>query len=581
LSDRNDKVNVFVLIMLLLSLVSLFIENGLIQTRVTRLFTNTLDYVVYLMFLLDVVTAIAKSKHKISYVRRNVFDVCFLVVFSALFIYTKYTGFLSDSRRAQSISTYLIILRNVFVFVKTFDRVRKLHAFVSRIARHPAQTMLFGFLSVIVVGSLLLMTTFSSVGGKRIGFVDSLFTATSAVCVTGLIVVDTATRFTLFGEIVILCLIQIGGLGIMILSFFTLFLFGKKATVQGQFLMSYMLDEKDMTALSGTVKSIVLMTFSLEFAGFLLLTVVFGFRFGYGLNTLFLSLFHSVSAFCNAGFSLFSDNLAGFTGDMPLNFTVTLLIILGGIGFPVINNLFASGKKMMTRFITGKRERILPLSLNTKVVLLMSGALVLSGLLLTYALEHGNALIRYDMKTQYLTSFFQSVTLRTAGFNTIDFTRLNRSTYLLMALFMFIGGASGSTAGGVKVNTIAIVGGYVRSIVRNRDEVTIFDQSIAGDTINKALFILLLYTAVIFTGTLLLTIIERFEPVSIFFEVVSAMGTVGLSAGITSSLSAAGKVIIVALMFIGRVGPLTVIASLARKKKGYPMSYPQGNIAIG
>jgi trk system potassium uptake protein TrkH len=185
------------------------------------------------------------------------------------------------------------------------------------------------------------------------------------------------------------------------------------------------------------------------------------------------------------------------------------------------------------------------------------------------------------MRTQYLSAFFQSVTLRTAGFNTIDITSLNRFTYLFMILFMFIGGASGSTAGGVKVNTIAVIGGYVNGIIKNRDEITIFNHSIESDLINRAFFILFLYVIIIFTGALILTMTEQFESILILFEVVSAIGTVGLSAGITSNLTITGKFAIILLMFIGRVGPLTVFIALSQRKKKYPVIHPTGHIAIG
>jgi trk system potassium uptake protein TrkH len=342
-----------------------------------------------------------------------------------------------------------------------------------------------------------------------------------------------------------------------------------------------MLDERDMTTLYGSVKNIIRTTFFIELGGFLLLVIPMINALGMRFEALFSTFFHSVSAFCNAGFSLFTENLVRFTSNIPVNLTVVSLIILGGLGFSVISNLFLTGKKVIGRVFSGRRERIPPLSLNTKAVLLATAILVLSGTLLIYAFEHGNTLISYPLGTQYLVSFFQSVTLRTAGFNTLNFTLLNRFTYLLMMLYMFIGGASGSTAGGVKVNTIALIGGYVKATVRNREEVTLFNQSISPDTINKAFFIIFLYTALLFLGTIVMTITERLDTVSILFEVVSAMGTVGLSAGITSSLSIAGKAVIILLMFIGRVGPLTIFASLSQRKKRYPVAYPQGHIAIG
>jgi trk system potassium uptake protein TrkH len=435
--------------------------------------------------------------------------------------------------------------------------------------------------AVIVGGTLLLMMTFSTADRTRLGFVDALFTATSAVCVTGLIVVDTATRFSIIGKAVILLLIQIGGLGIMVLSYFMLFLFRRRLSLERTLIASFMLEEEDMTTLYGALRNILRTTFIIEFVGFLLLLIPFSGIFELGLEAVSIALFHSVSAFCNAGFSLFSDNLSAFSADLIVNTVIASLIILGGLGFSVLLNLYQVAGDRLYRLFGGREKRRRHFTLNSRAVLTVSGTLVLSGILIIYACEHGNTLIVMNLGTQYLAAFFQSVTLRTAGFNTIDIGSLNRYTYLFMILFMFIGGASGSTAGGVKVNTVAVIGGYMKGIIRNRDEITLFDHAIEGDLINRAFFILCLYVAFTFLGTVLLSMTEEFESVHILFEVVSALGTVGLSAGITPGLSVTGKLVITALMFIGRVGPLTIFVALSQRKKRYPVIHPTGHIAIG
>jgi trk system potassium uptake protein TrkH len=271
----------------------------------------------------------------------------------------------------------------------------------------------------------------------------------------------------------------------------------------------------------------------------------------------------------------------GYNEDVILNLSIASLIILGGLGFAVLSNLASILKGFFNQTFFRKIGYYNRPSLNTRIVLITSCILIFSGMLIIYALEHGNSLLRYDLGTQYIASFFQSVTLRTAGFNTIDFSTLNRFTYLLMILFMFIGGASGSTAGGIKVNTLALIGGYFHSLLKNKEDVTLYNHSISNDLINRAFFITFLYIIIIFLATLILSMTEASDVLSILFEVVSAIGTVGLSTGITQNLTTGGKLAVVILMFIGRVGPLTVVVSLAQRKKSRPITYPQGNIIIG
>ncbi len=367
----------------------------------------------------------------------------------------------------------------------------------------------------------------------------------------------------------------------MILSFFMLFIFGRRVSVERKFAMSYLLNEQDMTILYGSIKSIIMTTFFIEMAGVLLLFFAFGRIFGVTLNSLSLAVFHAVSAFCNAGFSLFSDSLSGYTSDILMNMTIAFLIILGGISFSVLSNVINVSLYRLGKHFRRRPRRIKHLSLNSKVVLIVSIILVFSGTLIIYTFEHENNLLEYGIGTQYLAAFFQSVTLRTAGFNTINFKSLNRSSYLLMILFMFIGGASGSTAGGVKVNTVGLISGYVKSIVKESDDVILFNQSVPKEQINRAFFIIFLYVALIFISTMILTITENFATVPILFEVVSAIGTVGLSTGLTPYLTTGGKIAIILLMFIGRVGPLTVVVSLQGRRKVLPVIYPKGTVAIG
>ena len=581
MKNGRERANLLIAVVLLLGIVSLFIEFSRLQSTSVRYITNTIDYIILLLFIIEIVSGIVRTQRKIDYFREHIPEIVFLCVFFLLFMFSKYMGYVMKVREVASMGKYVIILRNVFILVKIGGRIRSINSLLKRIATHPAQAVLFSFVAVIIVGTLLIMLPYSTVDKKGLGLVNALFTATSAVCVTGLIVVDTATRFSILGKSVILLLIQIGGLGIMVLSYFMMSLFKRKLTLERTLIASYMLDESDLTSLHGDLRSIISSTLIIEFIGFLLLIVAFARIFSFHRTAVYVSLFHAVSAFCNAGFSLFSDNLEAFNGNLLVNFIIAMLIILGGFGFSVLQNIYKVIGDRFQRLLGNREKRRLSFTLNSKVVLLVSGLLIVSGMLMIYAFEHNNSILSLPLQTQYMTAFFQSVTLRTAGFNTINFTSLHRFTYLLMILFMFVGGASGSTAGGVKVNTIAVIGGYVNGIITNREEVTVFNHSIAGDLINRAFFILLLYAILIFTGTLILTMTEQFESMQILFEVVSAIGTVGLSTGITSSLTTTGKLIIIVLMFIGRVGPLTIFIALSQRKKRYPVTHPTGHIAIG
>jgi trk system potassium uptake protein TrkH len=575
------KINWLVLITLLLSIVSLIVEQADIQTRFSAIFTHTLDFTILFLFLAEVIVDFVRSTDKRHFFKRQLFEVLFLVFFAALFAYNKFLLFSRESSLYGNLPGKIIIVRNIFVLLKVFGRIRKLSAFVRSLTAHPARTVILSFVLVIVTGTILLMLPFTTPDGAGLSFVDSLFTATSAVCVTGLIVVDTATAFSIWGKIIILLLIQVGGLGIMILSFFMAFILRRSLTVEDKFLISYMTSEKDMRNLGRSIKNIINITLIIEGAGAVLLFLGFRTSLGTNLQTLFISLFHSVSAFCNAGFSLFSDSLEGFKSHTLINLTVIVLIILGGLSFLVIMNLKGWLAAGVPNLFKRKSFSVKGLSLNTRVVLLGTGILLGLGMLLIYALEHRYSLANLDLKTQYLAAFFQSVTTRTAGFNTISMSGLRNPTYLLMMIFMFIGGASGSTAGGVKINSIALFLAYVNSLLKEKREVTLFNYAVSKDLVLRALLILMFGLVSVLGGMLILSITENAPFIYICFETVSAFGTVGLSAGITSALSIIGKYVIILLMFIGRIGPLTLLAAAAQRIRQVQIEYPTGEILVG
>ncbi len=514
------------------------------------------------------------------YFRKNIISIFLTAAFIVVFL-VRFSAADKTAATAAGVLPVLIILRSVVVLFELSSRIKKIDVFLQELFSHPARTILISFLLVILLGSILLQLPVATADGNGLSFINALFTSTSAVCVTGLIVVDTATVFTLFGRLVILALIQIGGLSIIILSFFVIFMLRKRVSLESKLLISYVLSEDDVTSIGGSIKRIIFITVFFEGAGALLLFVRFFGQFREAGKALLFSAFHAVSAFCNAGFALFTNSLEDYVSDPYVSIIISILIIGGGLSFAVFSNLFDNISGRLRN--AGKRNRtfIRKLSLNTRIVLGMSGILVLSGMFLFYALEHRGVLRSYSTGTQYLAAFFQSVTLRTAGFNTAPIGALRMTTLLVMMVYMFIGGASGSTAGGIKVNTFTAVLVWIKSAIKREPSITLYKHTIQKDIVLRGLLIVLFGFAAVITGTLLLSLTEEAPLQNIMFEAVSAFGTVGLSTGITGSLTILGRIVIIVLMFIGRTGPLTILAAMnAREQKGR-YEYPRGDILIG
>jgi trk system potassium uptake protein TrkH len=560
---------------LVLGVVSLFLEQSELSGAWLGAVTSVVDYAVLFLTLAEVTVGVLRAPIKRNYVKQNWPSLLFVLLFVVLFIYNK-----SITAGGGTASGYLtvLIVRNLFLLLKVFTRLRKLSAFVASVVTHPAQTIVLSFVLVIIIGTLVMMMPFTTVDGHGLPFVDSLFTTTSAVCVTGLIVVDTATAFTTWGQVVILLLIQIGGLGIMILSFFTIFVFRQSVSVENKLLISYLLSESNMTTLSTALRRIIAITFAIELSGAALLYPLTQIQSGSG--GVFQALFHAVSAFCNAGFALYSDSLERFVGNVGVNLVIGFLIIAGGLSFSVIANSFSFLGARIRRHPRAHRPPP-RLSVNTRVVLIVSATLIVSGSLIIYALEHHRAMAAMPTGIQYLASFFQSTTLRTAGFNSIPMGGLAAATYLVMMAMMFVGGASGSTAGGIKVNTIAVIGAYLRSKRQGRRETVLFKHTVREDQVAAAFTVLVFGVVAVGIATILLSLTDSFTLTETLFESVSAFATVGLSTGITGSLSTGGRVIIVVMMFIGRVGPLTLFSAVSAGPRGVSVSFPAADISVG
>ncbi len=432
----------------------------------------------------------------------------------------------------------------------------------------PTQILALGFAVLILVGAILLTLPISAQEG-RISFIDALFTSTSAVCVTGLIVVNTKEAFSTFGHFIIMLLIQFGGLGIMTMATMVVLAIGRKISLKDKLLMQEALNTFSLKGLSRLVILIVKTTLIIEGIAALILT--FRFLPDYGMpSSLGLGIFHAVSAFCNAGFDLFGDSLVRFVNDPIVNFVVTSLIILGGVGFSV----------MMDVYYYRKNGTV---SLHTKIVLTSTIVLIVFGSVVFFALEYSNPTTMGPLSTgsKALSSYFLSVTPRTAGFNTVETGSLTTATLFIIVILMFIGASPGSTAGGVKNTTISAILLSVVATITNKNDTNVFGRKIPKDVIRRAFAIVFVAAAWVMLAIIILAITEGMEFMDVVFEVVSAFGTVGLSTGITGSLSYVGKIVIITTMFIGRLGPMTLAVAFSRQADRQIVKYPEEQIVVG
>jgi len=438
---------------------------------------------------------------------------------------------------------------------------------------NPARAIFFGFLLFILLGTFLLILPVSTSSGRQSHFIDALFTSTSATCVTGLVVVDTGKYWSIFGQIVILILIQFGGLGYMTVASLLALILHRRVTLEEKIVFKEGMDQFSMAELAHFIKQVVKATFIVEGAGSLILFFHWRSRFGI-LNAMYKGVFHAISAFCNAGFSLFSNNLEDFRGDVIVNITIMCLIIAGGIGYTVIRDVYH-------HYITKRKHR--HLFLHTRSVLFITAILILAGAFFIFLFESISSRVfqSLTLKEKILSSFFQSVTPRTAGFNTLPIAQLALPTLFLLIILMFIGASPGGTGGGIKTTTFLVILCSVWCILRNKKDLTLFKRRLPEETISKSFAIFILGLSLVAIITLIMLNIERKEFIAVLFEVVSAFGTVGLSTGITPALTSAGKLFLIITMFIGRIGLLTFVIALAQPGKEPLYHYPEERILVG
>jgi len=456
------------------------------------------------------------------------------------------------------------------------------------------RALIASFLVLIVSGAGLLMLPRAS-AGENVSFVDALFTATSATCVTGLIVKDTGGDFSLMGQLVILSLIQLGGLGIVVFGAVFALLLGQALSLRESVAMQDLLSARTLSRIGNMIAFIFVGTLLIEAVGavsvFRMWDDVPG-RVANVQQQWFFSVFHSISAFCNAGFSLFDDSLRSYNRRPEVYVVICPLIILGGLGFGVLYdlaNIAADRVKLFFKRRFSKQHRFSmetpkKMRLQTKIVLSISAFLIVSGMLAILLFERYAGQSGSAGNPGVLGAFFQSVTARTTGFNTVDISQLSPSSRFVLILLMFVGGSPGSTAGGIKTVTLVVIIMTAFAALRKRQEVEMFKRSVRTVVVGRAITVTLLFVAVLFAAALALSITENengFTMSQIFFEAGSALGTVGLTTGITPSLTTAGKLIIIVVIFIGRLGPLTLLAALTFNLKPARYNYPDEAIIVG
>ena len=437
-----------------------------------------------------------------------------------------------------------------------------------KITLNPPLVLSLGFAILITFGGVLLSLPFFTKSGEATDLIDSMFVAASASCVTGLTPVNTFEHWNTYGHVLLIILIQIGGLGVMSLASIIPLILGKKIGMKSRQILKEQLNVESLEGMIVLFKYVLVFTFGIEILGAILLSFRFIPLYGAGTG-IWYSIFHSISAFCNAGFDILGDSIYPFRDDILVNLTLSALVIVGGLGFVVTSELF-------------RRRSFEKISTHSKLVLLISGALLVLGTVMFLFLENGDGVLQYEsVKGSILESFFQSVVARTAGFYSVDLSKIKDSTALMLMGLMFVGGSPGSTAGGIKTTTLGVLFISTHAVVRGESEPVVFGRHIGIDVVRKALAIFLVSITIVLSVSFILTITESARLVDILYETVSALATVGASKGITADLSDVGKILITFCMYLGRLGPMTMAFAFGMKDKKSLIRYPESFISIG
>ncbi|MHC4436422.1 MAG: TrkH family potassium uptake protein [Planctomycetota bacterium] len=549
-------------------------------------FLYTVQVVLLSVFVAEKIIRMFNAVSKSEFLRANWFEIPLLLLLGITVIgagrWYAPTEPESAEVRHFAVGLYLV--------VQVIAKLCKTSIDMAASGRNPTRTLIVSFLVLIFSGAGLLMLPAASAEGKEsLSFVDALFTATSGTCVTGLIVKDTGRDFSMMGQMVILVLIQLGGLGIVVFGAVFALLLGQAFSLRESVAMQDLLSARTISRIGNMIAFIFVSTILIEAVGALSLL---GMWTGEVHNKWFCSIFHAISAFCNAGFSLFSSSFVDYNRCWRVFLVICPLIVLGGLGFSVLYDLVYIAADRIKRFFKKRFYKQYRLSmeapkrmrLQTKIVLSVSAILILLGTFAILLFEHYAAGVGSRVENNISNALFQSITARTAGFNTVDIAAMSPSSKFILILLMFIGGSPGSTAGGIKTVTLAVIVMTTIAALRKRQEVELFRRSVRVVVVGRAVTVTLLFVAVLFVGTLALSITENsncFTMSDVMFEAASALGTVGLTTGITPLLTTAGKLIIIAMMLIGRLGPLTLLAALTFNLKPARYNYPQEAVIVG
>lgn len=562
-----------------ISICLIFYEYGFISNKTTEIVFHLFYLTTVALGIFSQAFRFQRSKQnqslKVQIVDGILLTIMVFVFFSSL--HFNILAYVSDR--------IFLVITCLFVFIREFSsrsfKLRKTYL-------NPAQLFVLSFALVILFGALLLMLPKATIG--EFEFLDSLFTSTSAVSVTGLAVVDTGKVFTRFGQTIIAVLIQLGGLGIMTFTSYFSYFFKGESSYQNQLIMRDMTNSDKVAEVFSTLKKIILLTFAIELIGGILIffsldkSVIASFN-----DRFFFSFFHAISGFCNAGFSTLSNGLydEAFKFNYPLHLYLAFLLILGGIGFPIMFNTYTYIKHLIYNRIlpfTRKAKAIHKpwvINLSTKIILTTTLILIVFGTVSFYILEYNNALKEHHGFGKIVTAFFGGVTPRTAGFNSVDYANLAFPTIMITILLMWIGASPASTGGGIKTSTLAIATMNIFSIARGKDRLEIYRREIALASIRRAFAIIALSLIVIGIGVFFLSWAEPDKDIKkVVFEVFSAYSTVGLSMGITGNLGEGGKVILILVMFVGRVSMLTLVIAFMKQSKQLKYRYPTEDILI-
>jgi trk system potassium uptake protein TrkH len=540
-----------------------------------------LDVGIIIFFIAETVIRLAIATEKAEYLRSHWIGFAIIGLLAAQVVSLRFfseSGVVSaflDRLDIRSMTKAYIIAAQIYIGAVLISKTIEANKFIARLNLSAPQVVLLTFGTVIGIGTLLLLMPRATATGHSMHPVDAFFTATSATCVTGLIVVDTGVYFSRLGQGIILALIQIGGLGIMSLTAFAAVVIGRGMGMRESALMKDIMSSDFLGQVNRLIRDVIVITVSFEIAGLVVLSRLWASDFRSPALTVYYSLFHSISAFCNAGFSLFSDSLEGFADRTDVILTFAVLIIVGGLGFTVISNLasWSSGKL--------RRDPAARLSMHSRTVLAVSFLLLAGGTLVLLILEAAGSLTSLAPGHKILAAFFTSVTARTAGFNMTPTAAIAVPSALVVILLMFIGASPGGTGGGIKTSTLAVLGATMRSMLRGRKNVEIFQRTLPQDVVNRAIVVVLLSLGVVFISSVCISIAENKPLIDVLFETVSAFGTVGLSRGMTGSLTMPSKLIIIMTMFFGRIGPLTLGLAIGQKAREAAYTYPVERVMIG